>query len=371
MKRTAQCAVFAAALFLTLVLSAPAWAVQATGFGVDRDHALTNAFQKAIEAAVGVDVQSNSLVDNFMLIKDEIITHSKGYVTSYDIISEDKEPGGGYKVVVNAQVDQGAIGDHIKTLDILMKMAGHPRLLVFGTDDDLDSVPANGELFAPLVSEVSDVFSKKFRFEVVDWASAKSKYKDIPGRMTPETAAKANKTLRCDMFVTVKLNLEKNDTARLLLKGVRLSDNQLLGEASRPVSVPGLSSLKTPRNYQAAVATAKDVVFQASADLARDMVAGIQSEVEEGKGLRYTVGFYIFPDSDLLVREMGVLPGYVRHEVKRSDSANLEIAYWSNLKPGQLLEQIKTMLSTKHKYKFRSKQDGRVLKFKWKNPDDF
>ena len=112
-------------------------------------------------------------------------------------------------------------------------------------------------------------------------------------------------------------------------------------------------------------------MFQAAADLARDMVAGIQSEVEQGKGLRYTVGFYLFPDPDLIVRELEVLPGYVRHEVKRTDSANLEIAYWSNLKPGQLFERIRDMLQTKHKYRCRSKQDDRVLKFKWENPEGF
>jgi hypothetical protein len=371
MKRTAQCAVFSAALLLTVLLSAPAWAVQATGFGVDRDHALTNAFQKAIEAAIGVDVKSHSLVDNFMLIKDEIITHSKGYVRSYEIVREGPANGGGYEMTIDAQVDRGAIGDHIQTLDILMKMAGHPRLLIFGTDDDLESVPANGELFAPLVRKVSEVFAEQFRFEVVDWATMHSKYPRIPGRMTPEHAAKYNNKLRCDMFVAVKLNLEKGNHARLVLKGVRISDNQLLGQSQREVQVKGLDTMNVPARYRRAVEAARDVVFQAAADLARDMVAGIQSEVEQGKGLRYTLGFYEFPDQDLLTRELGVLPGYVRHEVKRSDSVNLELAYWSNLKPGQLFERIRDMLETKHQYRLRSKQDGRVLKYKWENPEGF
>ncbi len=50
------------------------------GYGATRQEALTNACRDAIECAVGLYVDSETLVDNFELKKDEILTQSNGYI---------------------------------------------------------------------------------------------------------------------------------------------------------------------------------------------------------------------------------------------------------------------------------------------------
>ena len=50
------------------------------GYGATRQEALTNACRDAIEFAVGLYVDSETLVDNFELKKDEILTQSNGYI---------------------------------------------------------------------------------------------------------------------------------------------------------------------------------------------------------------------------------------------------------------------------------------------------
>lgn len=50
------------------------------GYGATRQEALTNACRDAIEFAVGLFVDSETLVDNFELKKDEILTQSNGYI---------------------------------------------------------------------------------------------------------------------------------------------------------------------------------------------------------------------------------------------------------------------------------------------------
>ena len=50
------------------------------GYGATRQEALTNACRDAIEFAVGLFVDSETLVDNCEMKKDEIITQSNGYV---------------------------------------------------------------------------------------------------------------------------------------------------------------------------------------------------------------------------------------------------------------------------------------------------
>jgi hypothetical protein len=350
-------------------------AVQVQGMGVDRDHALTNALQVAVEQVVGVTVKSSTDVVDFQVIKDEIVTHSKGYVKSYKIIEEIKEADGGFRLTVDAQVDAGQIETHAQTLEILMKMAGHPRMLVFGEDSDINAVPSGTEIFDPLVAAVSEVFRDKFRFEVVDWPLMRARFKDLPGKLNKDVAIANRSRLQADYYVSVELEMvpdmsEKSAGLNLDLKGVRISDGHLLGQSTRDVGSISLAGLKQAQQYRRAVSTASEDVFIAAADVATALVKELQSEVDRGTGFRYTLGFFDFPDTDLLEREVAALNGYVRHEVDKVDAVNFKISYWSNLQGSALAQAIGDVMH-KHGYKVLFKQDGRTLKFKWENPEGF
>ncbi|MGX9365446.1 hypothetical protein ACTVJH_05325 [Desulfoplanes sp. PS50] len=350
-------------------------AVQVQGMGVDRDHALTNALQVAVEQVVGVTVKSSTDVVDFQVIKDEIVTHSKGYVKSYKIIEEIKEADGGFRLTVDAQVDAGQIETHAQTLEILMKMAGHPRILVFGEDSDINAVPSGTEIFDPLVASVSEVFRDKFRFEVVDWPLMRARFKDLPGKLDKDVAIANRSRLQADYYVSVELEMIPDMVAKsaglnLDLKGVRISDGHLLGQSTRDVGSISLAGLKQAQQYRRAVSTASEDVFIAAADVATALVKELQSEVDRGTGFRYTLGFFDFPDTDLLEREVAALNGYVRHEVDKVDAVNFKISYWSNLQGSALAQAIGDVMH-KHGYKVLFKQDGRTLKFKWENPEGF
>lgn len=60
------------------------------GVGIDKEKALEDAFRNAVEIISGTYIYSESKVSNFQLIKDEIATHSKGFIKSYEIIYEQK-----------------------------------------------------------------------------------------------------------------------------------------------------------------------------------------------------------------------------------------------------------------------------------------
>jgi len=350
-------------------------AVQVQGMGVDKDHAVTNALQVAVEQIVGVTVVSATDVANFQVIKDEIVTHSQGYVTGYTILKETKEADGGYTVLVDVQVNKGQIESHVQTLDILMKMAGHPRILIFGDDADINAVPSGTEIFDPLVTTVAKVFKDKFRFEVVDWSTMRTRFKDLPGKLDKDVAITNRSRLQADYYVAVGLNMtpsSRGAKARLDLnmKGVRISDGHLLGETARDVGMIVIKDLNQGRQYRLAIETASQDVFVAAADIATALVNELQSEVERGKGFRYTLGFYDFPDKPLLEAEMAALGGYVRHAVDKSSSVTLQMSYWSNLRASALAEQISAVMQ-KHGYRVKFKQDGRLLKFKWENPEGF
>ena len=67
--------------------------VVVTGVGSDSDKAMQNAFSQAIKQTVGVLVDAEIVVKNDQLIRDEILTYSRGYVEKYEIVKRWQEDG--------------------------------------------------------------------------------------------------------------------------------------------------------------------------------------------------------------------------------------------------------------------------------------
>ena len=57
---------------------------------IARSKALDEAQRNAVEKAVGVMITSATSVENFQVKMDRILSESKGYITSYKIISEER-----------------------------------------------------------------------------------------------------------------------------------------------------------------------------------------------------------------------------------------------------------------------------------------
>ena len=67
--------------------------VVVTGVGIDADRALQNAVRNAVEQVVGTYVSSDTIIKNNVLIKDQILAHSGGYVKESKIISTGQSEG--------------------------------------------------------------------------------------------------------------------------------------------------------------------------------------------------------------------------------------------------------------------------------------
>ena len=75
--------------------------IRSTGIGVSLDDAKLQAFKQAIENRIGVLVLSDREIQNYRLLKDEILTYSAGYIDDYNIVKQEKI---GAKWVVVADV---------------------------------------------------------------------------------------------------------------------------------------------------------------------------------------------------------------------------------------------------------------------------
>ena len=145
--------------------------VEATGEGPNKDQALVSAMRRAVEQGVGTYIKSSTTVVDSTLVDDKILSHSKGYVTSYKIIKEGKTDDG-YSVTISAKVDDRLIKDDINALTILRKSVGNPRILVaFSKKGEgaaaLKSKDFIDEIYNGIVESLTD---KQFR--VVDKSSA-------------------------------------------------------------------------------------------------------------------------------------------------------------------------------------------------------
>ncbi|HDQ99056.1 MAG TPA: hypothetical protein ENN51_02040 [candidate division WOR-3 bacterium] len=142
------------------------------GADIARDAALSDALRRAVEQGVGTFVSSETRVENFQLLSDRIYSKSRGYVSSYRVITEGLE-GALYRVVVRARVRLGDIENDLAAIGLLLREQGRSRLMVV-----VREMPAGGNWsgYDPTMSQTMietmliDAFQSK-GFPVVDAAT--------------------------------------------------------------------------------------------------------------------------------------------------------------------------------------------------------
>ncbi|MDD4599526.1 hypothetical protein SDC9_03966 [bioreactor metagenome] len=91
-------------IVISQCLLVSAQTVLVDGQGPTREAALHDAMRQAVEQAVGTLIDSQTLVQNNMVLKDEIYAKSQGYIRDYTIISE-KEANGVFTLQAHVTVD--------------------------------------------------------------------------------------------------------------------------------------------------------------------------------------------------------------------------------------------------------------------------
>jgi len=352
---------------LLAVGSAHAREVVAEGVGDNFSQAVKNALKHAVEQAIGVDVATTTVVGNFEMLRDDIMTHAQGYVTDYDIVTEGTDARGAYVVKLRANVNAGRIRDHVEALDILMKLAGHPRVAVLALDDGLESVSPVMPDFNLLTDTVAKVFSDDFRFTVVNDG------KRVPNKNRKEAlAAVAGKA---DYAILVRLDAKRRLSgalagAELSLEGVRIEGGEMISAQSAVVPLPRrVRRADDTTGDRIAIDAVLDQVFPLGVELAQAMVDDIQAENASGGGVRYTLGFYNLPQDVVagLRDDVRFMPGFVRLRLETMSDTSIEFSYWSGLRNDELNREIEQLLDEKG-IAHRFRVEGRVLKYKAVDP---
>lgn len=122
-----------AALFFIFPSVVLAGSVTATGSGITESEAENDALRRAVENAVGVLVDSETLVKNSAVMSDEIYTQSRGFIKNYKV-TDRRESGGVWTVTVNAVVDSdpdSKLMTELTRLGIIENRLRNPKIAVY------------------------------------------------------------------------------------------------------------------------------------------------------------------------------------------------------------------------------------------------
>ena len=119
---------------------------------ISRDKAIEDALRNAVEQATGSLIENETLVENYQLLSDKIYSQSKGYVQSYEVLSEKAEEGL-YRVTIQAIVASGDLKNDLRALNILMRQVRKPRVMVL-FEEILSQDVNSGRLAEDAVSKV-------------------------------------------------------------------------------------------------------------------------------------------------------------------------------------------------------------------------
>ena len=119
-----------------MMLSTAAFAknVTVTGMGTTQSAAENAALREAIEQTVGVLVDADALVQNFVLINNRIYTQSRGFITNYTVVNRNQSEDGTWNVTINADVDDNPnskLMNELTRLGIIDNRLRNPRIAVF------------------------------------------------------------------------------------------------------------------------------------------------------------------------------------------------------------------------------------------------
>ncbi len=139
-----------------------------------RDMAIKDAKRKAVEQVAGTFVTSETYIKNFMMVEDNILTQSEGYVRNYEILSEGEADRYTYEVEIKAEVSQGSIVEDLASIDGIIFSVGKPRIMVLMKERNMtERERASIDLNTSEIAIMNAFLDKSEKFNFVDQETAK------------------------------------------------------------------------------------------------------------------------------------------------------------------------------------------------------
>lgn len=177
--------------------------------------ALNDAKRNAVDQ-VGSEIVAETVVSNYELVKDKIISRVSGYVHGYKIIKEGKE-GNNYVVKISAKVSTKAIKDDAR---MIYNEMDKPRILII-----VPLVKDGKTLMSSQAENTLAEFFKEKGFDVLDAATVKENIKKDKLRAISEgndkEAAKLGLRAGAEVVITGQALIGNPESVQNILFGAK------------------------------------------------------------------------------------------------------------------------------------------------------
>jgi len=275
-----------------------------------RIQAIAHAQRNAVEKGIGTLIDSQTVVQNALLIQDKIYSQASGYITDYSIISEGPTPDGTtYEVCIQAQVQVANIKDDLRALGILRQQIGNPRFIAVYIPETDSSAYRHSRVVKAAERAINEVFVNK-GFVVLDRMFINHVYHEIewPGHIDIDDLSALALKYRADLLLVYDVVAAKKVGGTSKYFGGISLDLALraVAPATRDIiaSKQGDTYVRTPKtttgsyyeNTMAAKAVTK-LAKRVSEALVGDTVAYFERQIHGGT--RYECWFRNFDQKEI------------------------------------------------------------------------
>lgn len=253
--------------------------VEATGMAVGhtlaaKDEALNRALRKAVEMGVGTVIDSETMVQNFQLLDDQVYSHVKGYVQSYEILDEQQTTDGLTHITIQAVVALGMLEKDLKALKITWNRRGNPRIM-FLFSEIVDGLEQAG---AVTQTTFESEFLKR-DFPLIDKAQLQAiKEKDAAmNYQDPLKAAELGRRFGAEIVVVGQASADLVDSSRPYGVSVFAYEATISAKAIKTDTAEMMAADTSSFTARGGgrVPTARDAIKNAAIDLSKKMMKQI------------------------------------------------------------------------------------------------
>lgn len=141
-----------------------------------RDDAIEDALRRGLEQAMGLLIRSETIVENFQLIEDNIFSKTQGYVQKYDVVREGKRDEQLYEVTLKAVVKMANLRDDLEAIRMIIDRKNTPRMMLMIDERNIGQAPGfhyfEADMNTAETSLIEHFMAKGFKF--VDRATVMS-----------------------------------------------------------------------------------------------------------------------------------------------------------------------------------------------------
>lgn len=277
-----------------------------------RDEAINRALRRAVEQGVGTVIDSESMTQNYQLLEDRIYAQVKGYVKSYNIISDNNGADGIYRIRVEAVVAIASLTKDIKALNIIKEKKGNPRVIVL-IQEFVDGLEQPSEL---VQAEMEKEFLAK-GFPLVDKAQFQMvKERDVALSYTnPEKAAVLGREYGAEVVIVGQATCNLLESS--MPYGVQVfgytADITAKAIKTDTAAVMAIETASGTERGSGRIPTANKALVTAGRKLANTMMSGIverwRSEVFNTINIQLVVEDIEISDRDVLKQDLGAIRG--------------------------------------------------------------